>query len=475
MKRTEGRNLFVTDLTKVLARTDPAEFAAKCSRAHLKGIWIRAGRGPNRDANLQHPEIAALGTELSAAGVELWGWHVPFCADKRAAAEEASNVLSWADDAALAGIVVDAERTPENPRFRGAEREAVAYLDPLSKGLEAAARGIAFSSHDQPSLHRDMPFAPFLDHIEDVCPQVYYTTARAVTRLAKSIRDYKALIPANDFLSRYKPTGNITMTEDVRFPDVATCLSATNKFFGLIASNGFASCSFWCADTAPEDIWQLFVDTPVSTSNFSIASFTGETMNLDAAQLKLNIVQDYVPVGNSNRPGTRMTATSITIHNTDNVSAGANAAAHARYMKGPDAQQRQVSWHFTVDDKFVYQSLPTNEVAWHTATRQGNATSIGIEICMNSDMRDVDACYDRAALLTSWLAYRLGIHVPSGVYQHYDWSKKNCPRVLRSKPDGWSNFLAKVQRNFKNLTPVDAPVISPPPDDHHDEVVASAQ
>lgn len=451
---------------------DPAQFAAKCGRAHLKGVWIRAGRGASRDANLRHPMLAALRTELSAIGVELWGWHVPFCADKNAAADEASKVLSWVDDAALAGMVVDAERTPESPRFRGTEREALAYLDPLRKGLEGSGRGIAFSSHDQPSLHRDMPFAPFLDHIEDVCPQVYYTTARPDTRLRKSIRDYKNLIPANDFLSRYKPTGNITMIEDVRFPDVATCLSATSKFFDLVASNGFASCSFWCADTAPEEIWQLFSDTPASVGNFGIASFRGETMNLDAAQLKLNIVQDYVPVGNSNRPGTRMTATSITIHNTDNESPGANAAAHARYMKGPDAQKRQVSWHFTVDDKYVYQSLPTNEVAWHAGARQGNETSIGIEICMNSDMRDPDACYDRAALLTAWLAYRLGIHVPSGVYQHHDWSGKNCPRVLRAKPDGWSNFLAKVQRSFKNLSPVDAPVISPPIDDHHDELVS---
>ncbi|MBB5052788.1 N-acetylmuramoyl-L-alanine amidase CwlA [Afipia massiliensis] len=192
-------------------------------------------------------------------------------------------------------------------------------------------------------------------------------------------------------------------------------------------------------------------------------------MNLDTAQLKLHLVQDYVPVGNSNRPGDKLTASSITIHNTDNGSAGANAAAHARYMKGPDAQKRQVSWHFTVDDKFVYQSLPTNEVAWHTATLQGNASSVGIEICMNSDL-NVVACYDRAALLTAWLAYRLGIHVPSAIFQHHDWSKKNCPRVLRATSNGWSDFLAKVQRNFKNLKPIDAPLISYHDDDHHHSV-----
>jgi N-acetylmuramoyl-L-alanine amidase CwlA len=50
-------------------------------------------------------------------------------------------------------------------------------------------------------------------------------------------------------------------------------------------------------------------------------------MKLDEAQLKLNLVQDYVPAGNSNRPGRKLIATSITIHNTDNSSPGANAAA----------------------------------------------------------------------------------------------------------------------------------------------------
>ena len=95
-------------------------------------------------------------------------------------------------------------------------------------------------------------------------------------------------------------------------------------------------------------------------------------MQIDEAYVKLGIVQDFVPVGNSNRPGRKLHAASITIHNTDNDSPGANAAAHAKYMKGADAQKRQVSWHYTVDDKFVYQSIPTNEIAWHTATKQGN-------------------------------------------------------------------------------------------------------
>jgi N-acetylmuramoyl-L-alanine amidase CwlA len=188
-------------------------------------------------------------------------------------------------------------------------------------------------------------------------------------------------------------------------------------------------------------------------------------MKLDEAQLKLNLVQDYVPVGNSNRPGRRLVATSITIHNTDNSSPGANAAAHARYMKGADARQRQVSWHFTVDDKFVYQSLPTNEIGWHTARTAGNNSSIGIEICMNPEL-DVPAAYDRAALLTAWLAYRFKFKIPSALRQHHDWSGKDCPVVLRHKPNGWSDFVSAAKLYLGEMEPVDAVAIRPPRDDH---------
>jgi N-acetylmuramoyl-L-alanine amidase CwlA len=72
-------------------------------------------------------------------------------------------------------------------------------------------------------------------------------------------------------------------------------------------------------------------------------------MQLDQAFAELNIVQDFIPAGNSNRPGRKLTPTAITIHNTDNDSVGANAAAHAKYQKGADARKREVSWHFTVD------------------------------------------------------------------------------------------------------------------------------
>jgi murein DD-endopeptidase MepM/ murein hydrolase activator NlpD len=132
----------------------------------------------------------------------------------------------------------------------------------------------------------------------------------------------------------------------------------------------------------------------------------------------------------------------VTIHNTDNSGAGANAEAHNRYIRSADAVARKVSWHFTVDDKNIYQHLPVNEMGWH-AHAAANASSIGVEICMNQGMDEASA-YDRAAQLCAFLGVQLSIAMPAGLRQHHDWTGKNCPRVLRAQPNGWEAFLKRV-------------------------------
>jgi len=262
LNRTAGRNIFVIDLEKVLGSSGPAAFAAKSKSAHMSGIWIRVGRGVSPDPNLALKYLPGVRQELANVGVGLWGWHVPFCANPTAATTEAAKVLKWVDDAGLAGIVIDAERTNENPRFQGGAEEAEIYTGALVLGLKQRGCGIAFSSHDQPQLHTDLPFKTFLDHIQDICPQVYYRSSDPAARLAKSVHDYKNLVLPAEFALRYKPTGNITMKDDIPFPDVGTCLEATKTFITLVKQANYQSYSFWCWDTAPEQIWRLFNTTP---------------------------------------------------------------------------------------------------------------------------------------------------------------------------------------------------------------------
>lgn len=166
------------------------------------------------------------------------------------------------------------------------------------------------------------------------------------------------------------------------------------------------------------------------------------------------ITQSLIPVGKKNRPGYKLTPKYITIHDTANPGKGADAAAHAAYVKGSAAASIPSSWHFTVDDKVIYQHLPLTENGWHCGdgtNGPGNRQSIGIEICENKDGNRAQA-EANAAWLTAKLLRDYGLKI-GAVKQHYDWSGKNCPRVLRGRAGGWTGFLAAVEKHLAPATP----------------------
>ena len=72
-------------------------------------------------------------------------------------------------------------------------------------------------------------------------------------------------------------------------------------------------------------------------------------------------IQELIPATSKNaRPGIKMVAEYITIHNTGNP--GASAKANSNYVR---KQNGFKSWHFTIDDKYIIQQLPINEIGWH--------------------------------------------------------------------------------------------------------------
>lgn len=176
----------------------------------------------------------------------------------------------------------------------------------------------------------------------------------------------------------------------------------------------------------------------------------------------VKIVEDFIPGGRRNRPGYRMDPRYITIHDTANTQAGADAAAHAHYVK--TAPDLIASWHFTVDDGLIYQHLPLNENGWHAGdgtNGTGNRESIGIEICENRD-GDRATAESNAAWLTAGLLrdFELGL---DRVKQHYDWNGNNCPRVLRGRKNGWAGFLEAVDTYLTEGEPQPVPDPEPPP------------
>ena len=147
-----------------------------------------------------------------------------------------------------------------------------------------------------------------------------------------------------------------------------------------------------------------------------------------------------------NKPFEGGLAAFITIHQTGNPKPGADAHAHARWM----AREAPYSWHATIDDREVWRSLGWGEQGWHAgdgADGPGNATSIGLEICVNED-GDGPAAVRNAA----WLVARLRAegHGREGVVQHNHWTGKDCPMQIRAERGGWERFLDQVER-FEEL------------------------
>ena len=179
-------------------------------------------------------------------------------------------------------------------------------------------------------------------------------------------------------------------------------------------------------------------------------------LNDDQVTAKLNMEIDLIPVGSSNRPGARITPSFITIHNTSNADAGADARMHASYLKGADARRRKVSWHFTVDDRRCIRQLPTNELGWHAGN--GNSKSIGIEICEHKGM-DQESALDRAALLTAVMMRALGV-AQSNIVPHHFWTGKDCPHVLLRLPGGFDEFRTRASKYLDELNAGGATIAS---------------
>ncbi len=78
------------------------------------------------------------------------------------------------------------------------------------------------------------------------------------------------------------------------------------------------------------------------------------------------ITEQLIPIEYDNRPGLKRTSTDyITVHDTANNGSGANAKVHANYCLSSEAQERSVSWHFSVDDEGSYQQVPLDETSYH--------------------------------------------------------------------------------------------------------------
>lgn len=159
----------------------------------------------------------------------------------------------------------------------------------------------------------------------------------------------------------------------------------------------------------------------------------------------MKINTDYISINNSYE---KQIPLYIVIHNTDNISVGADAKAHA--MAQHNGNFDGMSAHVYVDDKTAYQALSYSRGAWHVGVNYGgrlfgvinNHNSIGIEMCMQAGYD-----YDRAFANTVEVCKQImeELKIPANhVVQHYDVCAKNCPSAIRDR-NHWIKFMDAIE------------------------------
>ena len=134
----------------------------------------------------------------------------------------------------------------------------------------------------------------------------------------------------------------------------------------------------------------------------------------------------------------------VVVHDTANTGTGAGALSHANYLwnAAQAGTELWASWHFSIDDKALYQSLPETERGFHagdgsslplqgtTYLGGGNRNGIGIEMGINDDA-DVYRTWQRTSKLVAHLLTKYNLPRENMKY-HNDFSGKDCPRTLRN-------------------------------------------
>lgn len=161
--------------------------------------------------------------------------------------------------------------------------------------------------------------------------------------------------------------------------------------------------------------------------------------------------EDFIAEGTKARPGTKHEIKWLVIHETDNFSAGADAAAHNSFIH-QNAPLEPLSWHYTVDNHQIYHHLPDDEAAYHAGDGMekngGNANGIGIEMCV-----DEGGDYETVLKNTQKLCAALMIAYdlkPSCLKKHEHFSGKACPARLINE-GRWDEFCEGVKTEWEQM------------------------
>ena len=156
-------------------------------------------------------------------------------------------------------------------------------------------------------------------------------------------------------------------------------------------------------------------------------------------------IKNHIPIKKHQRPGTKSKKNSITIHSTRNTA----PAINERNNLARKDNTRTASFHIAVDHNQAIECIPLDEISYHAGNREGNNTSISIEMCEIPGK--LDLVIENTIEVTKKIMAEYNIPADK-VVRHFDWPQKNtswrkpCPYILsHNNWQGWKDFKEKLK------------------------------
>lgn len=308
------------------------------------------------------------------------------------------------------------------------------------------------------------PWADF-SPIEDKKPE---TTKPADLQLTQE--DGVATFTVDAVRARYdSPTGDVVRTfntgDSVRYywkyvgngHRYVVYKEGDRKVFVAISATEDRS-QMWAKFTAPDDSKPTTPSKPAENTNGFTSVNEGDYEGKDKADVVFEhdgvtvdlIDKDLYPY----KCPYLINLKDIVIHNAATPNGTAKALNRALHNS-----KEYKSWHFSVDDKDIIQSLPLNRNAFATgdgAYGLGNRTGIHIEIAKDNDNDSQDEwkkARDNGARLAAELLYKYGWNIDHlkkhQDYKMTDGAYKYCPHKILD--EGWDEFKSLVSQYLDGL------------------------
>ena len=181
--------------------------------------------------------------------------------------------------------------------------------------------------------------------------------------------------------------------------------------------------------------------------------------------------ENYVVVNEFSRPGIKLEKVSgIVMHWTANP--GASDENHQKYFDGADGGGgRYASAHLFADRDSATLIIPLDEVAYQANDKpckvaklgsNANYTSIGIEMCVESDGTIHPETVARCEAIAAELCVTYGLDPAVDIYRHYDVTGKNCPAPWVSDVSKFNQFKNNVSALVGGGSVVQPEIPKPP-------------